>query len=88
MFTKEKSNTRMTFYQPWMEGNHIITCSRYPDKNQKLCKAIGISRSNTNKVLFIFEQIYARGVFEEKEITDYEIKLDNDKDWPNTLILC
>ena len=85
VLTKEKSDARTAFYQPWPESHHIITFGRYLDKNQKLCKAIGIPISDTDKVLYFVEQMYARGEFKEEEMTIYEEKLGPDKEWNPTL---
>lgn len=85
VLTKEKSNARTAFYQPWPESHHIITFGRYLDKQQKLCKNIGIPISDTDKVLYFVEQMYARGEFKEEEMTIYERKTDPDKDWHSTL---
>ena len=59
---------------------------KLPRKKSKLCKAIGILISYTDKILFFVIQMYASKNYTEEEMMKYEMILTNDKDyWKNTI---
>ena len=86
VITREKEDAKEAFLRPWTPPAQISTFGRYLNKHQKLCKAIGITISDTNKILFFVVQMYDSKIFTEEEIMEYKILLTNDKyDWSNNL---
>ena len=65
--------------QEWL---WLQNCCTFRSCDTKV-KAIGIPIGDTSKVLFFVKQMYTHGKFKEKEVTNYEIKPNNNKDWTN-----
>ena len=86
VITQENTEADEALLRPWTPLVHIITSGLYLNKHQKLRKAIGISISNTNKMLFFVVQMYARNHFTNEEMTEYKMIPTNEKnDWTKTL---
>ena len=70
--TREKTDVKTVFLQPWTPPTHIITYGRYLDKYQKLGKAIGTLILDTENILQFIVQIYAGKYFTEEHMMAYE----------------
>ena len=69
----------------WNHGKDDVSrFTRDLDKAQKLCLKVGIKKSDAEKVQAFTESMILSELFEEKELTDYEDKVEADKDWDNT----
>ena len=55
--TKEKSNARRVFYQPWAEGDHIFTFAKILGKQAKLFWKGKIPIREIDKVQHFVEQM-------------------------------
>ena len=70
--TREKIDVEAAFLQPWKPSTHIITYGRYLDEHQKIGKAIGTHISDTDKILKLVVQMYARKYFTEEHMMAYK----------------
>ena len=84
--TREKTDMKADFLQPWTPPTHIIMYGRYMDKHQKLSKSIGTPILDTDKILQFIVKIYASKYFTEEHMMTYECQSNNKKDdWHETL---
>ena len=86
VITREKTESKETFMQPWTSLSHKINFGRYFNKHQKFCKYINIPISDTNKILLFLVQIYASKHFTEEDMMKYEMIPNNDnRNWNKML---
>eukprot|EP00804_Cyclotella_cryptica_P021921 CCRYP_000872-RA/>CCRYP_000872-RA protein AED:0.59 eAED:0.39 QI:0/0/0/1/1/1/2/0/327 len=79
--TLEKKQAAQAFHVQWDFTSHITKFSRELDKQQKLCRDIGVPAAEATKIQHYVESMYASEMFDDKEIQAWEIKLSADKTW-------
>jgi len=81
--TLEKKQAAENFRVQWDATSHITKYVRQLDKQQRLCRDIGIPAPDLNKVQYYVENMYASEMFDEKEMNAWENKPSAEKDWVN-----
>ena len=79
--TLEKKQAAEQFQIKWDGTTHITKYARQLDKQQKLCRDIGVPANDNQKTQIYVEQMYACEMFDDKEMTAWEDKLTDDKTW-------
>jgi len=81
--TLEKKQAAENFRVQWDATSHITKYARELDKQQRLCRDIGIPAPGLTKIQYYVENMYASEMFDEKEMNTWENKPSADKDWTN-----
>ena len=79
--TLEKKQAAEQFQIKWNGTTHITKYARQLDKQQKLCRDIGVPAHDNQKIQIYVEQMYACEMFDDKEMTEWEDKVNADKTW-------
>eukprot|EP00804_Cyclotella_cryptica_P000162 CCRYP_017462-RA/>CCRYP_017462-RA protein AED:0.81 eAED:0.81 QI:0/0/0/0.5/1/1/2/0/589 len=82
--TLEKKQASAAFHVQWDLTSHITKFARELDKQQKLCRDIGVPAPDATKVQYYVEGMYSSDMFDDKEIQAWELKLSADKTWDST----
>jgi len=77
--TLEKKQAAQAFHVQWDLTSHITKFARELDKQQKLCRDIGVPATKATKIQHYVESMYASDMFEDKEMQAWEINLSADK---------
>jgi hypothetical protein len=80
--TLEKKQASEAFNLQWDYTTHITKFARELDKQQKLCREIGVPAADLTKIQKYVENMYASEMFDDKEMRAWENKPDADKTWP------
>ena len=79
--TLEKKQAAKAFHVQWDLTSHITKFARELDKQQKLCRDIGVPAADATKIQHYVESMYAAEMFDDKEMQAWEIKPSADKTW-------
>jgi hypothetical protein len=79
--TLEKRQAAENFCVQWDETTHITKYARLLDKQQRLCRDIGVPAPDLTKVQYYVENMYSSEMFDEKEMNAWENKPTTHKDW-------
>ena len=79
--TLEKKQAAQAFHVQWDFTSHITKYARELDKQQKLCRDIGVPAAEDTKIQHYVESMYASEMFDDKEMQAWEIKPSADKTW-------
>jgi hypothetical protein len=79
--TLEKKQAAQAFHVQWDVASHITKFARELDKQQKLCRDIGVPAAEATKIQHYVESMYASEMFDDKEMQAWEIKPAADKTW-------
>ena len=79
--TLEKKQAAQAFHVQWDFTCHITKFARELDKQQKLCRDIGVPAAEATKIQHYVESMYASEMFDDKEMQAWEIKPSADKTW-------
>eukprot|EP00804_Cyclotella_cryptica_P004374 CCRYP_006791-RA/>CCRYP_006791-RA protein AED:0.57 eAED:0.53 QI:0/0/0/1/1/1/2/0/356 len=79
--TLEKKQAAQAFHVQWDFTSHITKFARELDKQQKLCRDIGVPAAEATKIQHYVESMYASEMFDDKEMQAWEIKPSADKAW-------
>eukprot|EP00804_Cyclotella_cryptica_P006780 CCRYP_019524-RA/>CCRYP_019524-RA protein AED:0.42 eAED:0.37 QI:0/0/0/1/0/0/4/0/627 len=79
--TLEKNQASAAFHVQWDLTSHITKFARELDKQQKLCRDIGVPAPDATKVQYYVEGIYSSDMFDDKEVQAWELKPSADKTW-------
>ena len=79
--TLEKKQAAQAFHVQWDFTSHITKFARELDKQQKLCRDIGVPAAEATKIQHYVESMYASEMFDDKEMQAWEIKPSADKTW-------
>ena len=79
--TLEKKQAAQAFHVQWDFTSHITKFARELDKQQKLCRDIGVPAAEATKIQHYVESMYASEMFDDKEMQAWEIKPSSDKTW-------
>jgi hypothetical protein len=79
--TLEKKQASAAFHVQWDLTSHITKFSRELDKQQKLCRDIGVPAPDATKVQYYVEGMYSSDMFDDKEMQAWELKPSADKTW-------
>jgi hypothetical protein len=82
--TLEKKQAAQAFHVQWDCTSHITKFARELDKQQKLCRDIGVPAAEATKIQHYVESMYASEMFDDKEMQAWEIKPSADKTWDAT----
>ena len=82
--TLEKKQAAQAFHVQWDFTCHITKFARELDKQQKLCRDIGVPAADATKIQHYVESMYASEMFDDKEMQAWEIKPSADKTWDAT----
>jgi flagellar hook-associated protein FlgK len=80
--TLEKKQASEAFNLQWDFTTHITKFARELDKQQKLCREIGVPAADETKIQKYVENMYASEMFDDKEMRIWENKPDAEKTWP------
>eukprot|EP00804_Cyclotella_cryptica_P025462 CCRYP_017206-RA/>CCRYP_017206-RA protein AED:0.39 eAED:0.39 QI:0/0/0/1/0/0/2/0/405 len=79
--TLEKKQAAQAFHVQWDFTSHITKFARELNKQQKLCRDIGVPAAEATKIQHYVESMYASEMFDDKEMQAWEIKPSVDKTW-------
>jgi hypothetical protein len=79
--TLEKKQASAAFHVQWDLSSHITKFARELDKQQKLCRDIGVPAPDATKVQYYVECMYSSDMFGDKEMQAWELKPSADKTW-------
>ena len=79
--TLEKKQATQAFHIQWDFTCHITKFARELDKQQKLCRDIGVPAAEATKIQHYVESMYASEMFDDKEMQAWEIKPSAEKTW-------
>eukprot|EP00804_Cyclotella_cryptica_P030544 CCRYP_014827-RA/>CCRYP_014827-RA protein AED:0.57 eAED:0.57 QI:0/0/0/0.5/1/1/2/0/398 len=79
--TLKKKQAAQAFHVQWDFTSHITKFAREFDKQQKLCRDIGVPAAEATKIQHYVESMYASEMFDDKEMQAWEIKPSADKTW-------
>ena len=81
--TQEKATAAEKFRMPWDFVTHITKYARDLDKLQLICTDLGAEAADSTKVQTYILSMYACEVFEDREMQEWENRLEADKTWAN-----
>ena len=81
--TLEKKQALDAFNFEWDVTSHITKYARELDKQQKLCRDIGVPASDIAKTQTYLENMWASEMFDDKEMRAWENLPTADKTWAN-----
>jgi hypothetical protein len=79
--TLKKKQAAQAFHIQWDFTSHITKFARELDKQQKLCRDIGVPAAEATKIQHYMESMYASEIFDDKDMQAWEIKPSTDKTW-------
>eukprot|EP00804_Cyclotella_cryptica_P001037 CCRYP_008358-RA/>CCRYP_008358-RA protein AED:0.67 eAED:0.67 QI:0/0/0/0.5/1/1/2/0/762 len=79
--TLERKQAAHDFRVIWDLTSHITKFARELDKQQKLCRQIGVPASDASKVQYFVESMYASDMFDDKEMQAWEVLTE--QTWEN-----
>eukprot|EP00804_Cyclotella_cryptica_P027937 CCRYP_003832-RA/>CCRYP_003832-RA protein AED:0.83 eAED:0.77 QI:0/0/0/0.5/1/1/2/0/252 len=79
--TLKKKQAAQAFHVQWDFTSHITKFARELDKQQKLCRDIGVPVVEATKIQHYVESMYASKMFNNKEMQAWEIKPSANKTW-------
>ena len=79
--TLEKKQAAQAFHVQWDMTSHITKFARELNKQQKLCRDIGVPAAEATKIQHYVESMYASEMFDDKEMQAWEIKPSANKTW-------
>ena len=79
--TLEKKQAAQAFHAKWDLASHITKFARELDKQQKLCRDIGVPAAEATKIQHYVESMYASEMFDDKEMQAWEVKPSAEKTW-------
>ena len=82
--TLEKRQAAENFRVQWDETTHITKFACQLDKQQRLCRDIGVPAPDQTKVQYYVESMYLSKMFDEREMNEWENKVTADKTWTGT----
>ena len=71
--TLERKQAADDFRVVWDLTSHITKFARELDKQQKLCRQIGVPASDASKVQYFIKSMYASDMFDDKEMQAWEV---------------
>ena len=77
----EKKQAAAAFHIQWDLSSHITKFARELDKQQKLCRDIGVPAPDATKVQYYVKSMYSSDMFDSKEMQAWELKPSADKSW-------
>jgi hypothetical protein len=79
--TMERKQAAAAFHIQWDLTSHITKFARDLDKQQKLCRDIGVPAADATKIQYYVESMYSADMFDDKEMQAWEVKPSEDKTW-------
>eukprot|EP00804_Cyclotella_cryptica_P015621 CCRYP_003615-RA/>CCRYP_003615-RA protein AED:0.62 eAED:0.37 QI:0/0/0/0.5/1/1/2/0/406 len=79
--TLERKQAAAAFHIQWDLTSHITKFARDLDKQQKLCRDIGVPAADATKIQYYVESMYTSDIFDDKEMQAWEIKTTENKTW-------
>jgi hypothetical protein len=79
-YTREKQ-AAAAFHVQWNLTSHITQFAQELDRQQKLCRDIGVPAPDATKVQHYVENMYSSDMFDDKEMQAWELKPPADKTW-------
>jgi len=64
----EKKQAAENFCVQWDATSHITKYTRELDKQQRLCRDIGVPAPGLNKIQYYVENMYSSKIFDNKEM--------------------
>jgi hypothetical protein len=77
----KKKQAATAFHIHWDLLSHIMKFACKLDKQQKLCRDIGVLAADATKIQHYVESMYASEMFDDKEMQAWEIKPSANKTW-------
>ena len=77
----QKKQAAQAFHAKWDLASHITKFARELDKQQKLCRDIGVPAAEATKIQHYVESMYASKMFDDKKMQAWEVKLSAEKTW-------
>ena len=71
--TLKQKQAAAAFYIQWDLTSHITKFARELDKQQKLCRDIGVPAADATKIQYYVESMYASNQFNNKEVQAWEV---------------
>ena len=79
--TLERKQAAAAFHIQWDLTSHITKFARDLNKQQKLCRDIGVPAADAMKIQYYVESMYTSDIFDDKEMQAWEIKPAEEKTW-------
>eukprot|EP00804_Cyclotella_cryptica_P024848 CCRYP_020552-RA/>CCRYP_020552-RA protein AED:0.54 eAED:0.47 QI:0/-1/0/1/-1/1/1/0/197 len=79
--TLERKQAAAAFHIQWDLTSHIMKFAWDLDKQQKLCRDIGVPAANATKIQYYVESMYTSDIFDDKEMQAWEVKPTKEKTW-------
>eukprot|EP00804_Cyclotella_cryptica_P015207 CCRYP_000733-RA/>CCRYP_000733-RA protein AED:0.43 eAED:0.26 QI:0/0/0/1/1/1/3/0/840 len=79
--TLERKQAAAAFHIQWDLTSHITKFARDLDKQQKLCRDIGVPAADATKIQYDIESMYTSDIFDDKEMQAWEVKPTEEKTW-------
>eukprot|EP00804_Cyclotella_cryptica_P012914 CCRYP_002274-RA/>CCRYP_002274-RA protein AED:0.23 eAED:0.09 QI:0/0/0/1/0/0/2/0/1265 len=77
--TLERKQAAAAFHIQWDLTSQITKFARDLDKQQKLCRDIGVPAADATKIQYYVESMYTSDIFDDKEMQAWEIKPTEEK---------
>eukprot|EP00804_Cyclotella_cryptica_P022417 CCRYP_021145-RA/>CCRYP_021145-RA protein AED:0.48 eAED:0.36 QI:0/0/0/0.66/1/1/6/0/1537 len=79
--TLERNQAAAAFHIQWNLMSHITKFARDIDKQQKLCRDIGVPAAKATKIQYYVKSMYTSDIFDDKEMQAWEVKPTEEKTW-------
>jgi hypothetical protein len=79
--TLERKQAAAAFHIQWDLTSHITKFARDLDKQQKLCRDIGVPAADDTKIQYFVESMYSSDMFDDKEMQAWEVMPTEGKTW-------